>query len=198
MWQLAFSSKSVFQEDEARAADAGRRRRARPRRACRPPPAVRLLADQLGAGGGLDFDGARRRSAARARGRCSPRRERQRRADDALGAAAVGVVKTSSVGMLTTCRRPSTVSSSAVHHVAPGIRPTVRSVPGPRKRRWSKARSFSSSARATSLSMWERHAGPGPLAEPRRVGDASQAFRRRAHRRSTPPSPRSGRRGSPS
>ena len=42
-----------------------------------------------------------------------------------------GVVKTSSVGRFGKCRRPSTVSKSAAHHVAVGRSPTVRLGSGP-------------------------------------------------------------------
>ena len=72
-----------------------------------------------------------------------------------------GLVNTSSVGMFATWRRPSTVSPPPLRHTDPGIRPTVRSVPGPRKRMLSKARSLSSVARASSFSRCVFQAATG-------------------------------------
>ena len=95
-----------------------------------------------------------------------------------------GVVNTSSVGTLTTCRRPSTVSSSAVDQFERGVSPTVRSVPGPRKRMQSNRRSSSSVARSTSFATCRRHASTGSGSSSRAAETtASRAAPRPARRR---------------
>jgi hypothetical protein len=63
-----------------------------------------------------------------------------------------GVVKISSVGMLGMCSIPAAVVKVAHCQRDSGISPTVRSVPGPRKRIASKPRLVSFAARASSWS----------------------------------------------
>ena len=83
-----------------------------------------------------------------------------------------GVVKTSSVGMFTTISMPVVVSSEPEFQRDCGIRPTKRSVPGPRKRTPSKRRSLRIAARSPSFAMWVRQAATGiVLVEARGDGD---------------------------
>ena len=138
-----------------------------------------------------------RRGRARS-GRCSG--ERHRRADDALRAQPVRrVVNTSSVGMFDDLvDRRHGLARPRQPQRARAIRPTVRSVPGPRKRIASKRRSLSTRgarlqprrcARATRRPGRARRAASRSRPPPR-------AARRRARRRPPAPSPRSGSRRS--
>ncbi len=97
---------------------------------------------------------------------------------------ASGEVKTSSVGMFGTWRRPWTVSISAAVQRAAGDSPTRRSVPGPRKRTASKLRSFRSAARSSRLSTCCLHAATGSGSS-RRTARATSS-----HSRSTSGSPK--------
>ncbi len=72
-----------------------------------------------------------------------------------------GVVKTSSVGMLTTWGTPSRLSSAPVSQRDSGISPTVRSVPGPRNRIVSNRRSSSRAARSRRRPMCSCQAATG-------------------------------------
>src|SRR4029079_19740957 len=72
-----------------------------------------------------------------------------------------GVVKTSSVGTLTMCGMPSTVSSAPVSQRWPSGRPTRRSVPGPTKRSEANACSSRVAARWRSRSVWSPQAWHG-------------------------------------
>ncbi len=95
-----------------------------------------------------------------------------------------GVVKTSSVGMFGMCAIPLAVSNVAQSQLAPGMRPTVRSVPGPRNRIASNPRRLRASARAWSVSACVLHAATGS-------GSSILVARATAsHRRSTSGSPK--------
>ena len=95
-----------------------------------------------------------------------------------------GLVKTSSVGRFGTNSRPSGVDSPAPIQLAPGMRPTVRSVPSPRKRMESNARAFIACSRPRRRSMCSRQAATGS-ASSRRMAVATAS-----HRRSTSASPK--------
>ena len=72
-----------------------------------------------------------------------------------------GVAKTSSVGRFGTKLWPKVVFASAACQLESGSRPTVRSVPGPRKWIESKRRRLRISARFESLAMCSRQAPIG-------------------------------------
>ena len=101
-----------------------------------------------------------------------------------------GVVNTSSVGMLTTIGAPQRVSVAAFAHRAPARRPTIRSVPPPRKRSAEKLRSCSSAARSRRRAMCSRHADAGSGASKRSIGANSSQRRSTSgvpsHARATP------------
>ena len=202
IWHVAFSSKSVF-------------RKTRPDRPTRESPSTRATSPSIAAPSSVRIC-SRTTSASRA---CLDRddaaaleaeleisddraaeSERHRRANRAFGAAASGVVKTSSVGMLTTWRRPSTVSSRRRAPVCArgqadrqvGARPAeAQGVETPlvEQRR--------SLPRACRCAAATRRRGP-----PRRAGSCRRppprAARCPARRRRPRPSPRSGRRRSSS
>ena len=95
-----------------------------------------------------------------------------------------GVVKTSSVGMFGRCSIPEVVSNVAQIQRDASSRPTMRSVPGPRKRTASKPRSLRASSACASVAACSCHACTGSSASSRiAVATACQ-------RRSTSGSPK--------
>ena len=195
MWQVAFSSKRVLRKTSAALADervaVDERDLAEHRGAL---VAVDLLPDQLRAGArlhvhdaaGLEaklevpYDGA---------GKC----QRHRRAYRPFGPAAVGAGED-------LLRRHVRDEAAFVHRLAdaadpvePGMRPTLRSVPGPRKRIRSKPRSSARRLDARACRGARSRPRPGrprPGASPWR--SPARAARRRARRTRLAPSPRFG------
>ena len=111
-----------------------------------------------------------------------------------------GEVNTSSVGRFGMCSIPSAVVNAAAHPAGDRHQPDERSVPGPRNRIASNACAFSCAARALRRASCSRQAATGSAAssrvavrdrfpQPLEIGLAEHA---------SSPSPRSARRRSPS
>ena len=177
MWQLAFSSKSVFVEDEARLADA---RRAVDERDLAEERRLRvareLRADHLGAvalGPHLDDPASLEAELEALDERADPGHdERVRRADDALGPAPVGRREDLLGRDVREVLDPALRLERRAHPARAGEQPDDEIGARPAEADRVEPRSFSASARACSFAACSRQAATGSvLVEPHRRRD---------------------------